>query len=180
MPKKPCTVCSKVLSLQQYNKNSGTKDGRGSQCKRCDIEQSARRQQGKKRKLIEMFGGGCSRCGYDKCPTALDFHHPNEDKETNVANLRRYSFDKAVKEAKKCILLCANCHREEHYVDHGPLLGRRRKISGCGTLAGYKKCGSPKCSACKAAKRRYMRKYMRKYRSGGRGGNRTHSGATAH
>lgn len=69
-----------------------------------------------KEKLVEYKGGKCERCGYDKCITALEFHHidPNE-KEFSIGSKDVLSFEKCKKEVDKCMLLCANCHREIHY-----------------------------------------------------------------
>lgn len=167
MPAKTCTICRNKQPLQNFDKNPLTKDGRGSQCKRCSVAQRARRLQQSKIQLIELFGGQCAKCGYDSCPAALEFHHPDGTKEASISQLMyRTSFEKTVKEAKKCKLLCANCHREKHYEDRGPLLGKRRRTSGCGTLAGYKKCGPSKCELCRAVKRKYMKMYRRKSNGG--------------
>ena len=64
------------------------------------------------------FGGECKRCGYNKCLDALDFHHiePNE-KSFNFRQGRGYAWDRLIEEAKKCELVCANCHREIHSVE---------------------------------------------------------------
>lgn len=72
-----------------------------------------------KEMLVEYKGGKCEICGYDKCINALDFHHlnPNE-KDFTVSQYCTLSFDKLKKEADKCILVCANCHREIHYNDN--------------------------------------------------------------
>ncbi len=72
-----------------------------------------------KEKLVEYKGGKCERCGYNKCITALEFHHldPNE-KEFGVGNFEVLSFDKCKKEVDKCILVCSNCHREIHYEEY--------------------------------------------------------------
>lgn len=68
----------------------------------------------KRKQLIEYKGGKCKICGYNKCEQALDFHHINpKDKNFNISS-NSYSFDKMKKEVDKCILLCANCHREIH------------------------------------------------------------------
>ena len=59
---------------------------------------------------------GCAICGYNKCNSALSFHHTNpQDKQIQVSGkLLQYSDKRIVGEIEKCILLCANCHREIH------------------------------------------------------------------
>ena len=68
----------------------------------------------KKIKLIEYKGGKCWKCGYDKCNNALDFHHINSDEKSFSISSNSFSFAKMKAEADKCVLLCANCHREFH------------------------------------------------------------------
>lgn len=69
-------------------------------------------------KLKLQFGGKCSRCGYDKCLDALDFHHTNPDEKSfNFRKGRGLAWDRLVEEANKCELVCANCHREIHSND---------------------------------------------------------------
>lgn len=67
-----------------------------------------------RQKLKLEFGGKCSICNYDKCLDALHFHHPNDDKEYSVGVAFRHGYEAAKKEARKCQLLCANCHAETH------------------------------------------------------------------
>jgi 5-methylcytosine-specific restriction endonuclease McrA len=68
-----------------------------------------------KQQIKEEAGGKCSRCGYNKCLAALEFHHINDDKKQNVSWLvMNRGIDTIKKEIAKCILLCANCHREIH------------------------------------------------------------------
>lgn len=67
-------------------------------------------------KAIEYAGGKCMRCGYDRCMEALDFHHRDEQTKSfgiSQNGLTR-SWDKIREEVDKCILVCANCHRELH------------------------------------------------------------------
>lgn len=75
-------------------------------------------KQYKIRKLmaIEYKGGKCQKCGYDKCPAAMEFHHRNPDnKEFDWTKIRRKKWEMVLTELDKCDLLCANCHRETHY-----------------------------------------------------------------
>lgn len=69
----------------------------------------------KKEKAILLLGGKCKECGYNKCMGALDFHHTGQ-KEINISEaLTQWNWNRLEKELSKCILLCANCHREHHY-----------------------------------------------------------------
>ena len=58
----------------------------------------------------------CRRCGYDKCFSAIDFHHIDpKKKEMNIGNvLDKKIIDKRIEEVKKTITLCRNCHMELH------------------------------------------------------------------
>ena len=68
-----------------------------------------------KKALINMLGGKCEVCGYNKCIKALDFHHRDpKQKKFSISSGLKYKMETLIKEAKKCILLCSNCHREEH------------------------------------------------------------------
>lgn len=70
-----------------------------------------------KRKMVEMMGGKCFACGFNKYLASLEFHHLEEDsKEFNIGN-RITGFhlsEDMLKELEKCILLCSNCHRAYH------------------------------------------------------------------
>ena len=50
-----------------------------------------------------------------KCQRALEFHHldPNV-KDFGISSILTKSFTSLVEESDKCILLCSNCHAEEH------------------------------------------------------------------
>lgn len=68
-----------------------------------------------KRRLIEYKGGKCQICGYNRCQDALDFHHLDpSQKDYNISGGTK-SFNTLKSEVDKCILVCANCHREIHY-----------------------------------------------------------------
>lgn len=57
----------------------------------------------------------CSSCGYNKCIQALDFHHTDPSiKDGDFSNSRSWSDKRFFTKLDKCILLCANCHKELH------------------------------------------------------------------
>lgn len=69
-----------------------------------------------RKKVVEILGGKCLLCGYDKCGNALCAHHLDpKEKEFGLSykGLCR-SWIKVLSELKKCVLLCANCHAEVH------------------------------------------------------------------
>ena len=80
-------------------------------CKVCRAEAVARRRRKVKRLLIEEAGGRCQLCGYDECLASLEFHHVDPRSKSFVAQrgITR-SIERVRAEAKKCVLLCANCH----------------------------------------------------------------------
>ena len=73
-----------------------------------------------KKNIVQEIKSSCScaKCGQTR-GYVLDFHHinPNE-KSDSIARLtsNNSKLDKVYDEMKKCIVLCANCHREFHYL----------------------------------------------------------------
>ena len=87
-------------------------------------EQGKVRKNKKRRKIVAIINKektkqGCTHCGkhFKNNPEVLDFHHP--DPSTKVKNVSYYwrsswaQLEKIMEEYKKCIVLCANCHRTE-------------------------------------------------------------------
>ena len=65
---------------------------------------------------VEYKGGKCSECGYNKCINALEFHHLDAyEKDFSIGNNgHTRSWERIRIELDKCIIVCANCHREIH------------------------------------------------------------------
>lgn len=81
-------------------------------CLRCRTEAVIRRRQRVKEILVREAGGRCSLCGYDRYVGALAFHHlDRSEKRFGISRLGS-SLGRARAEARKCVLLCANCHSE--------------------------------------------------------------------
>ena len=90
-------------------------EGRGYyRCKRCRAERVARRRRTLKRKLVDEAGGCCLICGYSRYVGALEFHHldPSQKRHQISWNGVTQSLATLRAEARKCVLLCSNCHAE--------------------------------------------------------------------
>lgn len=95
----------KIIDKRYYEKN-----------KKNIFVKRLKRLRSRKFEIAKTLGGKCSNCGYKTCLGALEFHHVLDNKEKSISELLKgYAKQKTLKEAQKCILLCANCHRELHY-----------------------------------------------------------------
>lgn len=84
-------------------------------CKECRKDAVIDIRRRNKIRLVEYKGGKCEICGYDKCIDALEFHHLSpEEKDFGLSCGDTRSLEKLKAEADKCIMVCANCHREIH------------------------------------------------------------------
>ena len=111
---KECPKCNKIKSLDNFDKRAN--GNVQSYCRKCfnDNRYSLLKQH--KITLVNEFGGCCSKCGYDKNISALEFHHlESKEKDFHFGSTKTTNIDKIRIELNKCILVCANCHREIHY-----------------------------------------------------------------
>lgn len=130
---KICSTCEQEKDIDEFTKRKSTADGRNASCKTCTrprtqahyknnkayyAAKNKRRKEESRRRLAEYKKGlECKFCGEDRCP-CLDFHHENDKVET-IANVHRrgWSWERTLKEIKKCTILCANCHRMVHWAE---------------------------------------------------------------
>lgn len=90
-------------------------DGRGYyRCKRCRSEAVVRRRKKIKAIIVEEAGGACCVCGYGRNMRALHFHHVEPSKKRHEINAKgvALALETLRAEARKCVLLCSNCHAE--------------------------------------------------------------------
>jgi len=88
---------------------------------KCQITRRLRKSRGYYRKYSRKFlkfkeSKGCKICGYNIYGGSIDFHHKDPTKKKGKIGSRWWhSQSTAVKrEIRKCILLCKNCHYEQH------------------------------------------------------------------
>jgi len=109
-------LCRYGETFQEFeiNKNRRKKDNNR---KKYWSYQKNKREE-RKKALIELQGSKCIKCGYNKCIASMDFHHRDpEEKEMSISNSGLLlKWERLEKEAKKCDLLCKNCHAEVHYL----------------------------------------------------------------
>ncbi len=110
------------------------------------------------------MGGSCQVCGYKRCIAALELHHLNpEEKDFSFSKLRsnNLNWSKVVEELKKCILICANCHREVHN-NYLKIPENYQKFDESFTFVGSKKSkeydSCPVCNERKAKTQKYCSK----------------------
>lgn len=77
----------------------------------------------KKLTVIELLGGCCSVCRNKFPPYIYDLHHIDpKTKDYPPASLYSRSWEIVFEEIKKCVLVCANCHRKIHHEDKYDIL----------------------------------------------------------
>lgn len=126
METKHCNKCGKDKPISEFGKNSSKKDGLQSMCKECTKEykklhyathkEDYKNRNKAYREWINSIKSKlkCSICGEDRI-WCLDFHHVNpNEKEGSVSHMIQAP-NKLKLELEKCIVLCANCHRDIHH-----------------------------------------------------------------
>lgn len=78
-------------------------------------EQVQKSRTNRKLDMVYVMGGQCQCCGYHRDVHALEFHHINPaEKDFSFNKAESVGWETIRKELPKCILVCANCHREIH------------------------------------------------------------------
>jgi len=106
--------------IRYCNKHGNTihvldKSGRW-RCRKCRVDAVQKRRDKIKEMAVQYKGGKCCICGYNKYIGALDFHHLDSTQKDFEIGSKGYTraWSKVKEELDKCILVCANCHREIH------------------------------------------------------------------
>jgi hypothetical protein len=115
-----CIQCGKVLAGRQ--KKYCSRLCKNSYNNQAYQSYQAQQLRGRNRKieLIKLKGSKCELCCYRKNFAALEFHHVIPETKLFQLDLRSLSnrkWEMVLEEAKKCRLLCSNCHAELHNPD---------------------------------------------------------------
>lgn len=105
-----------IETVKRYCKKNGRGGLSIEQKKQNSVIAVQKRRDKVKELRIEYKGGSCEICGYNKYNGALEFHHldPNEKDFSISSKGYTRSWEKVKTELDKCVMLCANCHREVH------------------------------------------------------------------
>ena len=117
---KQCKDCKETKPFTEFHKGDKLKScyitGKylSSYCKGCHVirnRPSAARTRQKKIEIRQNEFNVCSCCGLDDW-VVMEFHHSEDDKEGNCSDIK--GLGKWLNEVRKCLVLCANCHRRLH------------------------------------------------------------------
>lgn len=125
-----CCTCRQVKPFDQFHKRNRSKTGYQSQCKECNriavrkhiakdtakfYAQNKASRDARINKYREYKASrGCHFCN-EKEPVCLEMHHLDPStKEVDPSTAVNQSWEWFEREAEKCIVVCANCHRKVH------------------------------------------------------------------
>jgi hypothetical protein len=127
---KTCNRCGTEKHLSDFRKDKSNPDGYQYCCKLCrrdydksnymqkygdKVRERNRNRYNEVKPIIDAYKQErpCL-CG-ESDPVCLEFHHLNpEEKDFEVTDSLNRSLDTLFREIRKCIVLCANCHKKVH------------------------------------------------------------------
>lgn len=117
-----CVICdTKFISNKcnrKYCSEICSNRAKWQQAKQRHKSQRKERGLDRKQACINLKGGKCEKCGYNKTVAALTFHHRDPKQKSfelsqSILKQKRWSDIKI--ELEKCDLVCFNCHMEIHH-----------------------------------------------------------------
>jgi hypothetical protein len=108
-----CRGCNAWIPESGYYNHKGHL---GTLCKLCNSRVSQANGAILKEQAIAYAGGKCKDCSGIFHQSVFDFHHlDTKQKDFNIMVNKSASLESIKPELDKCVLLCANCHRDRHY-----------------------------------------------------------------
>ena len=136
METKICSKCKSEKPTTEFRWRNKSKGTLHSQCKECEkirdkihykesvlrrnsVITTALNQKNRNTEIVDKARScGCKKCGESRF-YVLDFLHRNPEEKANVIAhmIKSSSAENLIAELEKCDVLCANCHREFHYLN---------------------------------------------------------------
>lgn len=73
-----------------------------------------KRKDGRKDFVLDLKTGPCYHCKETFPPCCMDLHHVDPSQKLFTINANNKGLEALKEEAKKCVRLCAHCHRKLH------------------------------------------------------------------
>ena len=109
---KLCSTCGVEKPVSDFYQRA--RGDYKSSCRVCHDQEGLDRRRLYKVQAVAYLGGKCQHCGYSRSYAALEFHHVDPTQKEFTFSTARRSFESSKAELGKCVLVCSNCHREEH------------------------------------------------------------------
>lgn len=157
---KKCVHCDEVLEDDCFYGDKRKNNKLSPYCIQCESKRKKKQLISFKKQCLEYKNQYCcTKCGYDKNITALDFHHREKsEKDFTISSSKKLQITQEIKdELDKCDVVCSNCHREIHSnlsYDFNPKILKPRENPIC--LDCGKECtyGASRCLDCQKTERR--------------------------
>lgn len=108
--RRTCKECLKKIDKEYYKNNPERQE-------KVTLARERNRQKAKDFVKECKEKCSCEKCGETRS-YVLDFHHKDPLKKSfEICSSENRSIDNIKKEIEKCGVLCANCHRELHYLN---------------------------------------------------------------
>ena len=124
-----CTACNTEQPKSNFFKNSQSPDGHQRRCKQCAknyfqndgvmkkyVARNTEYVNRKRSQLAALKATlSCKSCG-EPSSSCLDFHHikPHTKERCVSEMVRSHSWEMILREVKKCVCVCRNCHAKIH------------------------------------------------------------------
>lgn len=120
MSLRKCTQCGHESdNLVEFKANPRSLYGRANLCIACHNKRTKAYTSRRRAVLDELKRKPCAICGNTFPPCAMDFHHEDEDEKSfglaDYAYQTHIALEEVLKEAAKCLVVCACCHRILHF-----------------------------------------------------------------
>jgi hypothetical protein len=117
MKEKFCISCNTLKPITEFFSNGLTLKGTPKYKSHCNVCQPLLDRKRKLATFSQAYGKpfACEKCGYNKNFSALEFHHKDPSEKEFSFSYQSISYKRLKPEIDKCILLCSNCHKEEHH-----------------------------------------------------------------